>query len=451
MIGTEISQDVRLYDGSQFDRLNVNNAKIKGDMILSNIAVNDAMLMVGLEIGQDFRPRASQFNSISANNARIHGDIDLSNITVRGALSMTGVEIGQNLKIESSKLAALTVNNGHIKGNVESSGSSVRDNCSMQGTEISQNLALNKSSDFSTVNLVRAHVRGQIDLSGSNFSGRIAAEALRVDGPVILGNGARFEERVDFSSANFGSYLNLIDGNLFSDVDFSGGQLNGRLVLGSWRSGRSANWITKTGAERAPGLFLTNARLNLLPSMSDAWPSGISISGLTYGDLENIDVSNFRAWIQRHETFMNNGYAQQPYEELARVLQNRGQLDDVATVRYLSKEKERENASGIAGVGRWVLKVTIGYGYYTERAVAVALVVVLLGAAMLYVSGQGRAYHMPYGFAYSFDMLLPVIKLREKHYTFDLKGWPRYYFYAHKIAGFILASFLIAGLSGLTK
>jgi hypothetical protein len=58
---------------------------------------------------------------------------------------------------------------------------------------------------------------------------------------------------------------------------------------------------------------------------------------------------------------------------------------------------------------------------------------------------------LPVGISYSFDMLLPVIKLRDAHYQIDLAGWPRYYFYVHKVAGFVLASFLVAGISGLTK
>ena len=58
---------------------------------------------------------------------------------------------------------------------------------------------------------------------------------------------------------------------------------------------------------------------------------------------------------------------------------------------------------------------------------------------------------MPYGLVYSFDLLLPLIKLREQHYKIELAGWARYYFYLHKLMGYILASFLIASLSGLTK
>jgi hypothetical protein len=76
---------------------------------------------------------------------------------------------------------------------------------------------------------------------------------------------------------------------------------------------------------------------------------------------------------------------------------------------------------------------------------------VIIGAIVLRVSGEGPRNGMPFGLAYSFDILLPIIKLRDRHYQIDLKTWARYYFYGHKIMGFVLASFLIAGLSGLTK
>lgn len=59
---------------------------------------------------------------------------------------------------------------------------------------------------------------------------------------------------------------------------------------------------------------------------------------------------------------------------------------------------------------------------------------------------------MPWGFSYSLDLLLPIIRLREYHYEkVNVKGWARYYFYLHQLMGYLLAYFLIAGLSGLTK
>jgi hypothetical protein len=71
--------------------------------------------------------------------------------------------------------------------------------------------------------------------------------------------------------------------------------------------------------------------------------------------------------------------------------------------------------------------------------------------AVLRLSGEGKRNCMPFGVAYSVDMLLPIIHLRDAHYKIDLNGWARYYFYIHKTMGYVLASFLIAGLSGLTR
>jgi hypothetical protein len=93
----------------------------------------------------------------------------------------------------------------------------------------------------------------------------------------------------------------------------------------------------------------------------------------------------------------------------------------------------------------------IGYGHHIELAMVWTLVLVIVGAGVMRISGEGPKHGLPVGLSYSFDMLLPIIKLRDAHYEIDLMGWPRYYFYVHKIAGYVLASFLIAGISGLTK
>ena len=52
---------------------------------------------------------------------------------------------------------------------------------------------------------------------------------------------------------------------------------------------------------------------------------------------------------------------------------------------------------------------------------------------------------------YSLDQLLPIINLSKHHDDIRLGLGARYYFYFHMITGYVLASFLIAGLAGLTK
>jgi hypothetical protein len=73
--------------------------------------------------------------------------------------------------------------------------------------------------------------------------------------------------------------------------------------------------------------------------------------------------------------------------------------------------------------------------------------------AVLRFSKKNGKHKLKYwGLAYSLDMLLPIIELHKPHYhKIVLDGWVRVYFYVHKILGYVLALFLIAGLSGLTK
>jgi hypothetical protein len=54
-------------------------------------------------------------------------------------------------------------------------------------------------------------------------------------------------------------------------------------------------------------------------------------------------------------------------------------------------------------------------------------------------------------FGYSFDALLPIIRLRELHYQIELGGWRHYYFYFQRIVGWILGIFVLGALSGLAK
>ena len=76
----------------------------------------------------------------------------------------------------------------------------------------------------------------------------------------------------------------------------------------------------------------------------------------------------------------------------------------------------------------------------------------IVGIAVMRFSGQDVGNNLPrWAIAYTFDMLLPVVRLRDSHYEINLKGWAEYYFYLHKIMGYVLASVLIAAVAGLTK
>lgn len=48
-------------------------------------------------------------------------------------------------------------------------------------------------------------------------------------------------------------------------------------------------------------------------------------------------------------------------------------------------------------------------------------------------------------------MLLPILQLEKENYNTHPEGFAKYWFYFHKTAGYILASFVIAGITGITK
>jgi hypothetical protein len=233
------------------------------------------------------------------------------------------------------------------------------------------------------------------------------------------------------------------------DVNLTSGQINGELELGS--AEQSARW------SQGKTLILRNARAETIPMMTDAWPAQVDVNGFTHKALRgDIPVDHrrtsecpsdlFQCWFGKQKSF-----SPQPYEQLAVVVQNQGRDDEARDIRYDGRERERRESGGFKYAWLTTLKWAIGYGHRIERALGWTIGLMFLGAIVLRISGEGPKHGLPVGLSYSFDMLLPIIKLRDAHYEIDLKGWPRYYFYVHKVAGFVLASFLVAGISGLTK
>ncbi len=74
-----------------------------------------------------------------------------------------------------------------------------------------------------------------------------------------------------------------------------------------------------------------------------------------------------------------------------------------------------------------------------------------IGVFFLWASDQGPAGSLLDRIYYTLDTLLPIIELDRERHTFTLTGIVRAYFYGLKIMGYILASFLAAGITGLTE
>jgi hypothetical protein len=284
---------------------------------------------------------------------------------------------------------------------------------------------------LANVYLARAHVSGVLSLIDSKVTGRVDCYGPEVAAYVTM-RSAVFGGDMVLRAAKIGSDLILSNGHFQHTVDLTGAEIGGALHLDA------AEWSPNVM------LLLRNAKVDRIPSLADAWAERLDVNGFTYRFAGTSD--QFKTWFRKADH-----YEPQPYEQLASVVQSQGNGSLATEVRWFGLDTERHEANG----WRWVWLILsgplVGYGYYPQYAFFWALELTMLGVAVLAASGEGPRTRLPFGFAYSFDMLLPGIRLRDRHYQIDLKGWARYYFYAHKIMGFVLASFLIASLALLSK
>ena len=105
--------------------------------------------------------------------------------------------------------------------------------------------------------------------------------------------------------------------------------------------------------------------------------------------------------------------------------------------------------------GSCFLDWTIGYGLGGRYFIALmwVLAFAVIGTCVLCYSGQSAKIPgtgLPEIFFYSLDQLLPIVDF-DKYDGVSLKGGVAYYFHIQTLFGFLLGSFIVAGLAGLTQ
>jgi len=303
-----------------------------------------------------------------------------------------------------------------------------------------------KGSIFSAaLSLLNAKVGGTLNMGGSTFTGPLNMNSLKVGQSLLMREGAQFVE-VDLTAASVGKQLDISGSQLFS-LNMTGTKIRGEFSLDP-----SPKW--QPGAN----LILRNVEVGALRDRQDAWPEVLDLNGFTYAQLGVLDlkgenpipdwkVSWFCRWLEKQPS-----YSPQPYQQLAKLLLKSGYRTESDEILYIGRERERKSVHGWVRAWMTLLKWTIGYGYRTWMALLWALLVVVLGAIILnYFSNQTYVKGILDEGFYSLAMFLPGIQLDERYSKIELDGWVTYYFYIQKIIGVVLGSFLVAGLSGLTK
>lgn len=361
------------------------------------------------------------------------------------------------------------------------------------------------------VRLLGAQVGGELNCAGGRFINpggyALMAQGLTVGGGVHLRYGFRAEGEVCLGGARIGGPLDCsgghfinpgnyalsaeginVEGNVFMSNGFKAdGMVN---LLGS-KIARLA-WCFVDSAEKAI-LDLSLAEIGTLLDEEGSWPKqgNLFLDGLVYERIDCPDSTNAEARIEWLRLQPSDEFWPQPYEQLAEVYRKSGREEDAKKVLIAKNEVPAKLAQMSFFEKSWhtILGVTIGYGYSPFSALWFALAVVVFGFAFfglgfhgdIMVPTQQSAYVTDSAgltktlsedypkfnaLVYSLDMFVPLVDLHQANFWLPNAhkgrallsiGWLRtgsllnLYHWFHIIAGWVLTTLLVVGLSGLVR
>ena len=377
---------------------------------------------------------------------------------------MDSIEISESLLMgTNSEFQRVDLSGADIGNQLSAIGAVFSKELDMNSITVGGDLLMREETHFSDVDLVGARVDGTLSVVDSVFDGDLSMDSAFVGDNFFL-ERAKFRRPIDMQFVHVGSNLDLRATSLTS-VDLTSARITGDFRLGSsnvkeivWSSGRDA-----AGNIVAPRITLLNTTVGILQDTVSSWPDELEreLQGFTYGALGGFGaVAEDAAHVRESDWFIDwldrdNSFSPQPYRHLAQLLVETGHAGMATDVRFGSRVREREELSiwEFKWWMLWGLQLTVGFGYgnWNFLALGWAGLFIIVGTTVLRVFREdgGIPADERLGIWYSIDMLLPVIRLRERHYEIDLFGKARYYFFFHKIVGYLLTFFVIAGLSGL--
>ncbi|HWA48521.1 MAG TPA: hypothetical protein VG742_09625 [Dongiaceae bacterium] len=420
-----------------------------------------------VDVGGDLAVRDSKINYVNLDDARAGGDLWLTNGEFFEA-SLSATNVGGFLLLQDT---------------------TIKKRLSLESAEIGRHLVMGPQTRIEDqLHMPSLNVHGGFYANGATVQGAADLQSAVVGGDLMLTRGTTFIQPIDASFARIGQSLDL-NGGRFDSVNLTGAVIGGELRL---VAGRSAAEFTAEAF-----LDLSNARADSLQDVTDVWPDHLDLVGFTYrqfggsetpkgpgipvgsgtqsgqafaqavgrdsascqsnfdsiraalfgGRAEPHDPSKLLCWLARQQPF-----SPAPYKQLASVLQQAGEPNTAVAVLHGGRMRQWNETPWwpsfgpkIATAVPWALT---GFGNYPFRMAFWVLVLVVVGMVVFArdPSPEFRSFSKLQLLIYSLDMLMPVVHLRHRNYQIELHSWVRYYLYAHRIAGYVLLTFLAAAL-----
>jgi hypothetical protein len=488
-IGRDLDCDGGVFKNHAGGALTADRARVEGSVFLrKKVLAEGEVRLVGAHIGSNLECDDSTFKNplavaINAEGVEVGGSVFLRDgFEAQGEVSMLAAVVGDSLDCQHGAFSAasgkaLFADRARIRGSV---------------------FLNNNFSAVGEVKLLGAQIGGNLDCGDGKFKNAdgiaIYADNARVDGHVFLRGGFSAEGRVILFGAQIDGGMDCARG------EFTSLELSTAGIKGIFR------WIDVRSAERTR-LDLKNASVGAIADEEASWPKmgNLSLDGFNYARIVKgpINAKTRLDWLNRADQF-----TLQPYQQLARALRETGDSQGAREVLFKMEERRRKTDQKRHSYWRiwdWMLRWTIGYGQRSEWALLWLLGLTLFGSLLsgcAYLGGavcpnekeayeaferqgESTAYYPRFNaLIYSFEHSFPLVDLGVKEHWMLKPGKPatvpelrwavfrtmrdatfrnyylfrlcapqllRWWQWFQIVAGWVLATLFVAGLTGIVK
>jgi len=397
----------------------------------------------------------SKVQRIALGGARIEGQPSLGRNKSTGVLLLIECYAPRGIQLSNARISSLSLRGTYCR------------HIMAQGIVVEKTADLNRVRvTKGGVNLADAEVGANLNLNGAyveNSSGyALAADRCKV--------GGNFNMKEGFVAVGA--------------VSLNGARIDGQLNCLRWEGNEPKEF----------SLDLRDATAGTLWDERESWPAKgrLFLHGFVYDgiyDKATIHVDERLDWLHRQP---DDRYRPQPYEQLAKVLQESGH-DEAAKQILIAKEEERLRLTSMTGTARflwWLWGWLMDYGYHPLKMLR-GLVIVVLGWGIFRLAEwadyirpcQQWAYkngrrtkpqlvkeYLPFNsLLYSFELFIPAINLQYRGHwlpkcpdtegkRFAIRAWTRFCYFClwfwiifEIISGWVILSMLIAGATLLIR
>jgi hypothetical protein len=433
---------VRMVGAQVRGRLEMEGAKIEGGLVLTGAKVDAECLLSASRLGRGVR------EGLQADGLAVSGDTICDEIVVDGGIRMVGAKFAGSLALRGAEL-----NGG---GDADGPLPAFRGD----RMEVADVVDCDGLRTVGVVRLVGASFGASLSMDGASLEGRkgaedgvavLVADGIEVDADLRCGSGFRALGEVYLDGAEVGGQLSLLGATLES------GQEGGTAL--SMTGSRVGELIL--GLDKVVGAV--DLELATVRSLWDAFsgefigelPEHLCLNGFRYESLrEPLDARARLEWLALSE---HDGFYPGIYVQLADAF---GRIGHPDAARQVAIARERR---AMGQLKRWrprwlwreLLWVTTGAGYRNWLAGLWLLGLIAAGSVLFWRADDmfSAVALRPPAFnpvLYAVDVTVPVLDVGQQN-AWTATDWLRWAVLSLTVAGYVLATALIAAAAGLLE